>query len=213
MITHTIRSLCLATLLGLLSVVPSAIAAENMFPNGDLENVNVLANGLPEGMVSWQSPDGDPIATCTLSQEEKSSGANSLCIERLENPEGHSRVCVASAIPVEPGKRYSFSCKIKSTEFGKDPGIYIYASDGKTGGKSDEWLTLENVATTSPGAKIRGAILYLSKQQAEDPEGFNKVEMTFTAPPNGAFLTVYADFSWCASSKAWFDDFELLPID
>lgn len=211
--THITRYLSAAATLGILACAPLAIAAENMIPNGDLENVDVLPNGLPEGMVSWQSNDGEPIARYYLSQEEKSSGSNSLCIERLENPEGHSRILVASAIPVEPGKRYSFSCKIKSTEFAKDPGIFIYASDGKTGGKSDEWLSLENDITTSPGAKINGGILYLSKAQAEDPEGFNKVERTFTIPADGSFLTIYADFSWCAASKAWFDDFELLPLD
>ena len=206
---HITRSLYLATVLGIFSISPAAIAAENMIPNGDLENVNVLANGLPEGMAYWQEFAGDPIAIASLSQEEKSSGENSLCIERLDNPEGHSRVCVAKAIPVEPGKHYSFSCKIKSTEFGKDPCIIIWA----TGGKSDKLLGIENAATTSPGAKISGRMLSLSKKLAEDPDGFNKVEMTFTVPADGYFLTIYADFSWCAARKAWFDDFELLPID
>ncbi|MFZ4777590.1 MAG: hypothetical protein ACOYM3_19650, partial [Terrimicrobiaceae bacterium] len=163
-ITHYI---CLVAALGTLSGATAAMASENMIPNGDLENVNVLANGLPEGMAYWQSSAGDPIAKAYLSQDEKSSGVNSLCIERLDNPEGHSRVCVAKAIPVEPGKHYSFSCKIKSTEFGKDPCIIIWATDGKTGGKSDKSLAIEDVATTSPGARIQGGLLYLSRQKSE----------------------------------------------
>ncbi len=189
----------------------SAAASENLIPNGDLEEVTAIqSNGLPRGMTYWSSIQDRPIAKAYLSQEEKTSGDNSLCIERLDEPKGVSRVGVTKLIPVEPGKRYCFSCKIKSTE--TRPMVLIYMHDGN---KTELPFGLVDAETATEGAMLshNGAILTLNRDLVTDPDGFNKAELTFTAPPEAQYFAVQVDFSSNANGKAWFDDFELLPLD
>ena len=179
-----------------------------MFPNVGFTETGIL----PEGISKEQKVVSDPLAKYYLSKDEKSTGANSLCIERLENPVGNSRICVANDLPVKPGKRYSFSCKIKSTEFGAYPSIIVWGTE-KEAAQRGKIMDMEDAATKSTGARVQGATLILSRKTSEDPNGFNKVEMTFKVPTDCNFLRIFADLSYCANSKAWFADFELLPLD
>ena len=111
---------------------------------------------------------------------------------------------------MEPGKRYYFSCKIKSTE--TRPGVLLYALDEK---KVELPLGLSDAVTTTQGATLghNGAYIFLNKNLVADPEGFNTAEVTFTAPKNACYISVVIDFSYNALGKAWFDDFQLLPLD
>ncbi len=204
----------LAVALGIAVDMRTISAAENLIPNGDLEQDTTLEAGqLPGGMTtSGQDEEyGHPLAKCYLSSEEKSSGKYSLCIERLDDPQGFSRLSILpEPILVEGGKRYYFSCKIKSTEPKARVLMYVSGNDKMVlaGGLPDS-------VTPTQGAIVAydGVMLALDRNKAEDPDGFNKVEWTFTIPPEGVHLNIALDFSHNALGKAWFDDFELRALD
>jgi hypothetical protein len=198
--------ICLAAALGAFSGLPGATAAENLIPNGDLENL--LPGDLPEGMSSWTDQD-HPVARYYVSQEEKTSGKNSLCIERLDDPVGNSRIGFG-AFPVEPGKRYRFSCKVKTTETHMPATVIFQPLKDRQKGYLE--VPLLDLETSTHGATLDGGILRLVRALAKDPDGFNKLEMTFTVPGDCIYLGITVDFSWNALGKAWFDDFELLPL-
>lgn len=199
-------------LFSVLTATPGALAGENLIPNGDLEqNTTIGANGLPAGMASFGEKHDPPVVNFSLSQKEKTSGENSLCIERFDAPQARSRILVSPFIPVEPGKRYSFSCKIKSTD--AKPQVILYAYD-KDKQEFPE-IGLPDSETTTPGAIIahKGALLQLDISKSENPDSFNKVEWTFSTPTDGCYLSVVIDYSPQGPGKAWFDDFELRAVD
>ena len=209
------RFVCLATVLCALSCAPDVTAGEslvpNLIPNGDLKQVTTIqADGLPIGMTTWSSIPDRPTAKCYLLQDQKSPKLNSMCIERLDSPKGVTRVVVSKPIPVEAGKRFYFSCNIKSTK--GQPAVFIFVLNGA---KKELPFGLPDVATTTLGATLAhsGSMIQLQRGLLANPDAFNKVELTFTVPPAGCFLSIVVDFSWNALGKAWFNDFQLLPLD
>jgi len=201
------------TLVVLIARLPAASAAESLIPNGDLEQVATAASGVPSPMTVWNSVQDRPVSEVSLSTEEKTSGENSLHISRLDEPKGGvTRVSIRGSdlIPVEPGKRYFFSCQAKCTQAKIAILIKAYNSS-----KEVFPLGLEDAVTTTQGAMLGydGAMVRLQHSEAADPEGFNKVDLTFTVPADAVFLSVEVDYSHNANGKAWFDDFELLPLE
>ena len=201
----------LASALGAFTCSSSVLAADNLIPNGNLEQTTEMsADGLPKHMTYWSDIKDHPVAKHYLSQEEKISGRNSLCIERLNDPKGASRISVVNSITVNPGQRYYFSCKIKSTL--GCPKVLLFVRNLE---KIELPLGFEDAVTTTPGALIThdGGMIQLQQNMAENPKGFNKVDLTFTLPQKACSLNIVIEYSHCVLGKAWFDDFELFSLE
>lgn len=197
--------------IGLALILTSSFAwsqGANLIPNGDFEDDSVInAEGLPKGVGMWNEIKDIEVAKPSLSTTEKVSGNHSLSLERV-HPKGHTRLSIAK-VPVEPGKRYYFAVMVKSTE--GSPGIFIRGLDANS---QELEFGLGDATTDTFGASIsfNGSLLRLPTTASENPEGFNKLEMTFTAPDQAAFLAITVDYGYNMGT-AWFDDFELLPLD
>lgn len=179
----------------------------NLIPNGDLANVTWAAGGLPKG-VSFSadtSLDG-PCGSASVVEVPPGHGTYALCIER-SSAKGNSRLHFGP-FPVQPGKRYYFSCREKSTAGAA--GVLFDLSDAARKGVSH--VTLEDAVSTNPDVLIHGNGFSLPLCLADQPDGFNRMDETFTIPPGVCFLTISLNFSW-VKGTAWFNDIQLLPLD
>lgn len=188
---------------------PASSPVNNLIPYGDFEDDTLFGqNGLPKGMDTWTDVQDRPIATVTIAQDEKASGNNSLKIERIEKP-GNMRVSIIT-VEVEPGQKYRVSCMGKATE-GKLQ-LYVWPR-GNTPKESLNGTEIADFTTTTFGAQVAGGNrLDLAVKDAENPEGFNKLEATFTIPDGVHYISVQATFSHTLGT-AWYDDFQLELVE
>jgi len=193
--------LCLATL-------SAAEPVDNLLANCNLPLSGTATPGaLPPTFSTWSEVQDHPVAKVYLSQNDKAAGKTILCIERLERA-GNERVRLGPTIPVEPGKRYYFSCLVKATEGG--PGVMFEPSDAAR--KFVEKAQLLDPSTTTPAATVEGRNLSLIWALVDPPDQFLTLDMAFTIPDGVHYLTILAHYSHTMGT-AWFTDFKLLRLE
>lgn len=113
-------------------------------------------------------------------------------------------------LEVQPGQKYRFSCMAKATE-GRVQ-IYIWPRGNNPKEIIKDGTELTDFTTTTFGGVVAGNRLDLPVRDAENPEGFNKLEATFTVPDGVHYVSVQACFSHTLGT-AWYDDFQLEAVE
>ncbi|MDR1305358.1 MAG: hypothetical protein LBK76_09070 [Verrucomicrobiales bacterium] len=141
-------------------------------------------------------------AKVSLSAAVKYCGAQCLQVERLTR-DGNTRFQLAT-VPVQPGGRYYFSCRVKATAGNPAVSFDFRGVNGE----------IPDAVTTGADAAIRyhGHLLLWERQLADQPEAFNRLDMVFTAPAGATTLLVGIGYSWTLGT-AWYDDFRLYALD
>lgn len=209
-------------LTGLLILPPlvaslSAKEEGNLFPNGDLEDTKkITTDNLPHPMKPWVSIPDKEVAKFSLSWTEKTSGSNSLCIERVDTA-GEARVSLSGGyggVDLEAGKPYTFTCQVKATSGTAQIFMSCHAIDSTNKGQQVKNPEIPvHYETETQGAKIPKSMpncVNFDLAHAEYPKDFNKLKVTFTAPDQPTTFHVTVGYCSGVVGFLWFDDFSLV---
>jgi hypothetical protein len=191
--------------MGVLSFVPAARAG-NLISDGGLDQVPADGS-LPPSMQVSNQPDGDtPAPIISVSTTAPAGASHSICIQRF-GFRGPARVKLGAPIAIQAGHRYYFSCQTKWTN--------------GTAGLSFDFLDAQHhaqraapvdIMSTVPGMNFHANAASIAWALALLPDGFNRLDVSFTAPPDASGVTASLDFG-TSSGTAWYADFHLVPLD
>ena len=180
---------------------------EDLIPNGTLANVTWRTGGLPAGMSFHADTDGGPVAAASVSDAAPDAAMHTLCIERT-GPKGNAHIQLGSALPVKQGCRYYFSCQVKTTR-GASGVFFDFLNSEKRRVSKGFFM---DAVSTNPDVQVMANRIELRRCLASQPDGFNTLDVTFTVPEGGSFVSIGLGYSWIVGT-AWFGDFQLLPLD
>jgi hypothetical protein len=200
---------CQKTILALFGIALFAVHArgENLIPDDLLDSSSGPDGGLPASLSASSNSTDGPNATVSVSDVAPASGKHSLCIERL-NANANFWVHYDPKIPVQAGQRYYFSCQVKSTNGAPDVGFELFDANMKNLGITP----LQDTIFANPNTEIRHNVISLRWCLADQPDGFNPLDIAFTVPDGVSYIRFNLSYNWTLGT-AWFSNFKFLPLD